>query len=106
MTTVVDHIFALLLVIGVPLYAARFSWPRMKKHDLAEAEPAARIRVYDRDGVIKRSSDLDELETRFEDDPLGSAWERGPELRLVEDRTGGRVLRASTPIENEPMRVS
>jgi membrane protease YdiL (CAAX protease family) len=46
MPTVVDHLFALLLVVGVPLYAARFSWPRMKKHDLAEAEPAARIRIY------------------------------------------------------------
>ncbi len=46
MPTVVDHIFALLLVVGVPLYEARFSWPRMKKHNLAEAEPAARIRVY------------------------------------------------------------
>jgi membrane protease YdiL (CAAX protease family) len=46
MPNAVDHIFALVLVVGVPLYAARFSWPRMKKHDLAEAEPAARIRIY------------------------------------------------------------
>jgi membrane protease YdiL (CAAX protease family) len=46
MPTAIDHVFALLLVVGVPLYAARFSWPRMKKHDLAAAEPAARIRIY------------------------------------------------------------
>jgi len=46
MPTVIDHVFTVLLVAGVPLYAARYSWPRMKQHDLAGAEPAARIRIY------------------------------------------------------------
>jgi membrane protease YdiL (CAAX protease family) len=46
MPTAIDHVFAVLLVAGVPLYAARYSWPRMKQHDIAGAEPAARIRIY------------------------------------------------------------
>jgi membrane protease YdiL (CAAX protease family) len=46
MMTLADHIFALLLVLGEPLYAARYSWPRMRRHNLAEAEPVARIRIY------------------------------------------------------------
>jgi membrane protease YdiL (CAAX protease family) len=46
MPTLVDHIFVTVLVVGVPLYAARFSWPRLKRHDIAEADPAARIRIY------------------------------------------------------------
>jgi membrane protease YdiL (CAAX protease family) len=44
--TVADHLFAVVLVVGVPLYAAVFSWPRMKRRELADAAPDVRIRVY------------------------------------------------------------
>ena len=46
MQTVADHLFAAVLVVGVPLYAARYSWPRMKRRGLDQAESAARIRIY------------------------------------------------------------
>ncbi|MHC4220568.1 MAG: CPBP family intramembrane glutamic endopeptidase [Planctomycetota bacterium] len=46
MPTIVDHVFVALLVVGVPLYSARFSWPRLKNRDLADAGPDARIRIY------------------------------------------------------------
>jgi membrane protease YdiL (CAAX protease family) len=45
MTTTFDHILAGLLVVGVPLYAARFSWPRMMQ-DLGAGGSDARIRIY------------------------------------------------------------
>jgi membrane protease YdiL (CAAX protease family) len=44
--TIADHVFVVLLVVGVPVYAALFSWPRMKRLKLADASPHARTRYY------------------------------------------------------------
>ncbi len=43
--TLADHIFAGVLVIGIPLYAAVFAWPRMKAR-LASDDPGVRPRTY------------------------------------------------------------
>ncbi len=45
MPTLVDHIFAFLLVVAVPLYGARFAWPAMMR-DLGPGGSEARIGLY------------------------------------------------------------
>ncbi len=44
-TTLADHVFVGVLVIGVPLYAAVFSWPRLKQR-LGSDDPGVRPRTY------------------------------------------------------------
>ena len=43
--TILDHLFGALLVIGVPVYAAVFSGPRIRRK-AADGPPAVRIRMY------------------------------------------------------------
>ena len=44
MITFLDHLFALTLLVGLPLYAWR-SWPKLKRL-VAEDEPGVRPRIY------------------------------------------------------------
>ncbi len=45
MPAILDHLFACVLILGVPLYAALYSRPRLRRH-VASGEPAARVRTY------------------------------------------------------------